>query len=509
MKKIWLIIAALSVACGGGGVDKKVVSGNNNNGNGSNNGDTNGGSNNGSNNGGETNNVDPLNNLDPDLDEDGDGVVNEDDNCPEVRNPDQLDIDGDGWGNLCDNCVATANKGQRDSDEDGTGDACTGDHFYTRAADSDGDGFPNLDDNCVDSSNPGQADADEDGVGDACDNCPTIPNPLQSDEDGDGSGDACSAVPAGMLCDQDVSGGGADVWFLLDNSGSMSQWENEYMAGLQTAALNYAPRVRFGASGQSGNISCEDLFYFPLGEYTAAQATNMFSAYNPNGGSTPNVALKAVFEKDYLVDASNPDDASRTKTVVLMTDGVENSCESSGSSAANAQLLANAGISVHVIGFNHLQNGGTLAELNQIAVAGGTSMAQHATNSNELAAAIGNVVDGLPTECFLVPADLPDPSRVWVEVDGTPLVRGDADGFDVDVANGSIVLRGDACDQAKSGATVDVQFGCEVACEPSPEVCDWVDNDCDGSIDEDCIDCAPEVCNGLDDDCDGDTDEGC
>lgn len=58
-------------------------------------------------------------------DEDGDGVLPPDDNCPFAGNPDQADDDGDGVGNVCDNCPSTPNPDQLDQDLDGIGDACS------------------------------------------------------------------------------------------------------------------------------------------------------------------------------------------------------------------------------------------------------------------------------------------------------------------------------------------------------------------------------------------------
>ena len=42
-------------------------------------------------------------------DSDGDGILDEDDNCVEVPNEDQADIDLDGVGDVCDNCLEAAN----------------------------------------------------------------------------------------------------------------------------------------------------------------------------------------------------------------------------------------------------------------------------------------------------------------------------------------------------------------------------------------------------------------
>jgi hypothetical protein len=108
-----------------------------------------------------------------DPDDDGDGIEDVTDVCPQTPDPEQIDTDGDLEGDACD----------EDDDGDGVGDEA---------------------DLCPLDPDPAQTDTDGDREGDACDEdddgdtvgddvdvCPLVPDPEQKDSDGDGRGDAC------------------------------------------------------------------------------------------------------------------------------------------------------------------------------------------------------------------------------------------------------------------------------------------------------------------------------
>ena len=105
-----------------------------------------------------------------------------------------------------DDCNGLVDDGLPDADADGICDDLDDD--------DDNDGVPDVEDNCVTTPNPDQTNTDGDALGDACDddddgdgiddegdNCPKVANADQSDLDGDGLGTAC---------DDDKDGDGQD-----------------------------------------------------------------------------------------------------------------------------------------------------------------------------------------------------------------------------------------------------------------------------------------------------------
>lgn len=110
------------------------------------------------------------------------------------------DRDGDGVVDNLDNCPDTPNPGQEDDDQDDLGNVC---------------------DNCPDTPNPGQEDGDLDAVGDVCDNCPNTYNPEQEDDNDDGVGDHCDCNRNGVRDDEDIAGGAPDS----DSDGVLDECE--------------------------------------------------------------------------------------------------------------------------------------------------------------------------------------------------------------------------------------------------------------------------------------------
>ncbi|MEO0338948.1 MAG: OmpA family protein [Bacteroidota bacterium] len=152
--------------------------------------------------GGMTTNPDDL---------DGDGVLNDEDACPELAGTTEMkgcpDRDGDGVSDLEDECA----------DEAGTA-------LSKGCPDKDGDGIADKDDACPETSGTlnGCPDTDEDGLADKDDECPETAglSSLQGCPDGDGDGikdseDECpevAGVAAKNGCPEDVDSDGDGVF---------------------------------------------------------------------------------------------------------------------------------------------------------------------------------------------------------------------------------------------------------------------------------------------------------
>ncbi len=93
-------------------------------------------------------------------DSDGDGIIDNEDNCPGEANGDQADVDDDNIGDICDN----------DNDNDGLPDSFEKQYFDCATCvgpddDPDNDGLTNLDEYNY-NTNPTKEDTDDDGYGD-------------------------------------------------------------------------------------------------------------------------------------------------------------------------------------------------------------------------------------------------------------------------------------------------------------------------------------------------------
>jgi MYXO-CTERM domain-containing protein len=239
-------------------------------------------------------------------------------------------------------------------------------------------------------------------------------------------------------------------------------------------------------------------------------------------------------------------DTSKRRYVVLFTDGVQD-CPSTQSgqiwsadtNAAKVTDLRNKGIKTFVIGFGRTSSGDgvRVSALNKMAYAGGTGR----TGCNRFATSPTD-----PNLCYFQ-ADSPEELAAAFEEIAVQISEEICDGKDNN-CNG-LVDEGlyQDCTTACGAGTQQCQAGVWGTCsatQPQLEICDGLDNDCDGMVDEGCAcrngDTRPcgkdtgecelgeqtcvngqwgpclggkgpteEVCDGLDNNCDGFTDPDC
>ena len=162
------------------------------------------------------------------------------------------DVDSDGVCGVVDNCVNTYNPNQADSDNDGVWDACE-----TVAP--------------VDPCDGQWWDTDNDGVCNDIDNCPNISNWGQVDSDWDGIWDACDTVVPVWPCD--------GLWWDSDNDGVCDNVDN---------CLRLYNPAQFDSDGDGiGDlcdvvIPCEWEWWDSDNDWVCDNVDNCVNIYNPN-----------------------------------------------------------------------------------------------------------------------------------------------------------------------------------------------------------------------------------
>ena len=379
-----------------------------------------------------------------------------------------------------------------------------------------------------------QPDSSGDGVGDACDNCPDHYNPNQTassgnpeDDRGITMGDACAPEPGNIpICDTQDTGFQElkpNIYVALQTSAGMG-WETPSgnipmeiaLDGLDLVAEEQADELRFGLGvfPHPSAESCKSGHSLDIGEYTESVLKSAWGDFEPQGATPMVDILTDIRTNNRLDDDQDALDSDRTKAVLLVTNGMPN-C-SDGDSVQNVidalSELYGEGILTYVIGV-----GGDDSNQEAFAEAGGTGEETEfgghywADEAEEVAEATSDFA-ALLADCSYTLDPVPeDKNKIWVEVDNDYYL--DTDSYHYDADENILTLSDDACNEVHDidgdELQLEIKMGCASQCEAEePQgLCDMWYETC--GEEELCDRCEPEICDGTDNNCSGTVDDGC
>jgi hypothetical protein len=170
------------------------------------------------------------------------------------------------------------------------------------------------------------------------------------------------------------------------------------------------------------------------------------------GGNTPTAqAITAATVYLQTVTGHN------TKSILLATDGEPNCGQSSTTSNVPATVAAigaarSAGFRVYVIGI-----GPSVGNLDNFAMAGGTTRSFPATSQEDLTNVFGSISQEAGGCTFWLAVMPSNPTNTAAYLDGKLMTKDDANGWHLGADGQTVVLTGASCDAITAGAAQRVQ----------------------------------------------------